>query len=155
MKHSLLCLAALALVGAAPPASPRTRQVEHVRKLVRQLDDNEFEVREKAEKALLALGKKALPQLKQELRAAKNLEPRMRLERIVTALNPVDPLQKRVRALVRELDNDDFDVRTRASLDLLAAGKPALPLMRQELAKARSLEVRRRLEVIISRLERK
>jgi hypothetical protein len=126
-----------------------------MRKLVRQLDDNEFEVREKAEKALIALGKKALPQLKQELRAAKNLEGRMRLQRVVAALTPVDRLQKRVQALVRELDNEAFEVRTRATDELLAEGKPALPSLRQELARARSLEVRRRLEVVIRRLERK
>jgi hypothetical protein len=57
MRHTLLLLLLLAL---PVPAQDEAR----VKQLIQELDDDSFEVRDKAEKALVALGAEAVPQLK-------------------------------------------------------------------------------------------
>jgi len=57
MRHTLLLLLLLAL---PVPAQDEAR----VRQLIQELDDDSFEVRDKAEKALVAIGAEAVPQLK-------------------------------------------------------------------------------------------
>jgi len=57
MRHVLLLLLLLALPA---PAQDEAR----IKQLIQELDDDSFEVRDKAEKALVAIGPEAVPQLK-------------------------------------------------------------------------------------------
>lgn len=59
----------------------------------------------------------------------------------------IDPI--RVAALVELLDDDAFDARQAADRELRRIGKPLLPLLRQEQARATSHEVRDRLTRIV------
>jgi hypothetical protein len=77
----LLCLAAL-LPAAAPPARPSSAEVA---RLLRQLGDDDFDVREAATARLLRAGEAALPALHKALASA-DLEVRHRARRIVAAL---------------------------------------------------------------------
>src|SRR6185436_11311876 len=57
MRHTLLLLLLIAL---PVPAQDDAR----IRQLIQELDDDSFEIRDKAEKALVAIGAEAVPQLK-------------------------------------------------------------------------------------------
>lgn len=63
-----------------------------------------------------------------------------------------DPDSRRVRDLVTRLDDDEFAAREQADRALRQLGKRAVPLLKKELAAARSEEVRKRLERIIDTL---
>jgi WD40 repeat protein len=67
------------------------------------------------------------------------------------SIKPVDP--KRVERLLADLDSDTFAVRERATRELEALAEHALPALRTALADNPSLESRRRLETLLSRLE--
>jgi hypothetical protein len=64
---------------------------------------------------------------------------------------PVDT--KRVERLLAELDSDQFAVREQATAQLKALAEHAEPALRTALAGKPSLEVRRRLEALLERLE--
>jgi WD40 repeat protein len=66
-------------------------------------------------------------------------------------LPPVDPVE--VADLLKSLDSLDFEVRDKAHRRLEQMEERAEPLLRQALAKAPSLEVRRRLELLLDRAE--
>src|SRR5262249_29269984 len=66
---------------AEPPSSPPAPVQVGVRALVRQLDDDDFTTREKAEREIRRLGQDAAPLLRQELTAAASAEVRTRLSR--------------------------------------------------------------------------
>jgi WD40 repeat protein len=69
-------------------------------------------------------------------------------------LRPVSaPDAKRVAALVKDLGDDDFDVRTRATERLVALGEPVAPALRKALATAKDPDVRLRLNVVLRKLE--
>ena len=55
----------------------------------------------------------------------------------------VDP--NKIKALIQQLDDDSFEMREKATKDLIALGATALPQLRQA-AKSRSPEVKRRAE---------
>jgi WD40 repeat protein len=59
---------------------------------------------------------------------------------------------QRVLKLLADLDDDDFDVREKATAELIRMGQPAMGAVRSELATTRSREVRRRAEEIIAKL---
>ncbi len=59
---------------------------------------------------------------------------------------------QRLRALVGDLDDDDFDTRQKASRELERLGPPAEPALRRALQETRSLEVRRRAEDLLARI---
>jgi hypothetical protein len=71
---------------------------------------------------------------------------------VARAAPPQDPGVRRVRALVRQLDDPRYRVRRQADRQLRLLGEAALPLLRAELARTPSLEVYRRLEQIIQHL---
>lgn len=77
----LLCLAAL-LPAAAPPDAPSPADVP---RLIRQLGDDDFEVREAATARLEKIGEPALPELYKAL-ASNDAEVRRRAEIIVAAI---------------------------------------------------------------------
>jgi WD40 repeat protein len=71
-------------------------------------------------------------------------------------LRPVrlpEPEPKRLAALIAELDNDDFAVRTRATAELENLGEAAGPALRRALRDRPSPEVRRRLEGLLEKLQ--
>jgi WD40 repeat protein len=54
--------------------------------------------------------------------------------------------------LIADLDDPSFRVREKAARELQQTGKPAVPLLRERLPQARSLEQRRRMEAVLTRL---
>src|SRR5262249_4773225 len=62
------------------------------------------------------------------------------------AAAPAD--EKRVQQLVKDLDSDQFAVRSKAAEQLDELGEAALPVVRKALKGQLSLEARRRLETI-------
>jgi WD40 repeat protein len=60
----------------------------------------------------------------------------------------------RAAKLLADLDHDDFDVRERASQQLIGIGAGVVPAVRQTFATTKSREVRRRAEEIIAALTR-
>ncbi len=140
----LTALCAAPLVGQPPLDEKR------VAALVRDLGSDRFAERERAEKALRKLGKAALPLLRKELARSKALEQRRRLEKLVREFDPPEVrYRKRLRELLPALSNDRFDVREAATRELVAMGKPAVPLMIEQMQKAGDAEVRRRLEAAV------
>jgi hypothetical protein len=67
------------------------------------------------------------------------------------AAAPPAPLvnRHRVAELLQKLDHDRFDTRQRADQALRQLGKPALPLLRAELERTTSVEVRYRLKRMV------
>jgi WD40 repeat protein len=61
---------------------------------------------------------------------------------------------KRVAKLIVDLDNDDFDVRQKASDDLEAMGAAVVPALRAALDKDPSAEVRNRVTVLLEKLSK-
>jgi WD40 repeat protein len=59
---------------------------------------------------------------------------------------------KRVAKLIADLDNDEFDVRQKASDDLEALGAAVVPALRAALEKDPSAEVRNRLTALLEKL---
>jgi HEAT repeat protein len=69
-------------------------------------------------------------------------------------LRPVaTPDAKRVAALVKDLESNDFEVRSRAAERLAALGEPAAPALREALAAAKDPDLRLRLNVVLRKLE--
>src|SRR5262245_39699443 len=69
-------------------------------------------------------------------------------------LKPVSrPRPAEMRGLIADLDSSRFAVREKAARALLALGEDALPTLRQVLASSPPLEVRRRAEDLIGRIE--
>ncbi|MGH7224725.1 MAG: WD40 repeat domain-containing protein, partial [Gemmataceae bacterium] len=84
-----------------------------------------------------------------ELAAARQTMPWLREH-----LKPVLPADaRRMARLIADLDSDDFTVRERATRDLEALGQPAGPALRKALASKPSLEMRRRIEPIVEKLD--
>jgi hypothetical protein len=62
-----------------------------------------------------------------------------------------EPSEERVRKLLAYLDDDDFDVREKATAELIRMGRAVLGAARSALAASKSREVRRRAEEIIAK----
>jgi hypothetical protein len=80
----LLIASVLGAVGKEKPPPSAKRIAE----LVGNLADDEFVVREKAEKALIAIGKPALARLFKAVRTSGDLEVRRRANRIILQIDP-------------------------------------------------------------------
>jgi hypothetical protein len=142
-----LFLTALGGVGwaAAPPAPDAAR----VGVLVRQLDDDRFRVRERADRALQKCGKAVVPLLRAELARARSPEVRSRLNNILKVLTA----DERVPDLVRLLGDSQNDNRERADYELRRYGKAVVPLLKKQLAdRPLAPEHRQRVERIIADL---
>src|SRR5262249_25848671 len=59
---------------------------------------------------------------------------------------------RRIERLIAELDDDVFEVREKASKELVAAGKGAEPLLRKALEKGPAVEAGRRLRALLDAL---
>jgi hypothetical protein len=60
---------------------------------------------------------------------------------------------KHVEQLIRDLDSEDFETRTKATEELEKFVESAEPVLRKKLAEKPSLEVRQRIKQILSKLE--
>jgi hypothetical protein len=103
------------------------RDQASMKKLLNDLDDNNFAVRENAQKKLLTLGIDALPLLSHALISPTNtLEKKRRLEAIVKSLQPLEkvgPDQKRAMWGIELLEQ--FNTKTsRDLLALIGQGEP-------------------------------
>src|SRR5262249_47678980 len=87
-----------------------------------------------ATKTLTATPKQAVPFLKERLGSAARLE-------------------KEVRALAAALNDPQFKARDKAASDMEALGLPAAFALRQILDEQPALEVRKRVELLLKRLE--
>jgi WD40 repeat protein len=72
-------------------------------------------------------------------------------ERLRLAAPPISPT--RLADLIRDLDNNNFAVRGKASAELEKLGEAAAPALRRALEKPASLEARRRLEALLENCE--
>ena len=61
--------------------------------------------------------------------------------------------QARLARLIADLDDDEFEVREKASAALRALDRGAEPAMRKELVRTTSAEVKRRLEKLLERFD--
>jgi hypothetical protein len=89
-------------------------------------------------------------------RAARRLaaSPKESVPLLAERLRPVAaPGAARLARLLADLDGKGFAVRQRAERELEALGEMAAPALRELLAKKPSLEVRRRIERILAKLE--
>ena len=81
---------------------------------------------------------------------AKQVVPYLR-ERLRPATRPA-VTDDRLARLVRDLDDDAFEVRERATKELDGLGESAAPALRKALANPSSVEARRRLEELLDKL---
>jgi hypothetical protein len=80
--------------------------------------------------------------------------PAQSLPLLAKRLQAVEPVPaKRLNTLIGELDNDDFETRSRASADLARLGLRADRAVRAAFAKTDSQEAKRRLQALIRRLD--
>jgi RNA polymerase sigma factor (sigma-70 family) len=70
----------------------------------------------------------------------------------LTSIKHVDT--KRIERLIADLDDERFQVRTQATKELEGLAEHAVPVLRKALAGKPSLEVTRRLEALLDRLEK-
>jgi RNA polymerase sigma factor (sigma-70 family) len=84
---------------ALGPARPPALDEKQVRRLIAELDDDDFEVREKASAALAKLGSAAAPALRAALKTTTSAEPRRRLEALLTKLDEDHRTAEHRRAL--------------------------------------------------------
>jgi hypothetical protein len=70
-------------------------------------------------------------------------------------LKPVTTDARRIDALIKQLDSDDFEQREQATEELEYHGKIARPQLETALASKPPLEVRRRIEQVLERIPRR
>jgi hypothetical protein len=75
-------------------------------------------------------------------------------DRVKPAKAPVVPEAALVAQYLKDLESDKFAVRQKAAEELEKLGPPVLPALRERLEKKPPLEVARRLEDLIKRLDR-
>lgn len=66
---------------------------------------------------------------------------------------PSDEMGRRVRALVAQLNDDDFKVREAAQLQLLASGRSIVPVLK-EVRGSQPIEAQQRIDAIVGQLEK-
>jgi WD40 repeat protein len=78
--------------------------------------------------------------------------PKQSMPFLTAQLGPVTI--RGVEKLIGQLDDEDFDVRERATRDLIALGRSAEPGLRKAIRNPASAEAKRRLESILERLDK-
>jgi tricorn protease-like protein len=118
----------------------KPREGPNVAKLIADLDDDEFEVREKATKELERAGPAALPELRKVLKGSPSAEVRRRVETLVEKFGGTerDPDGLRLLRVVEVLE---------------AIGTPEARKLLEELAKAPSAEVSEEAQASLARLK--
>jgi hypothetical protein len=108
------------------PTGTKSASPEAIKKLIAEMGDKDFQVRERATRALEALGKAALPALKDAATTATDLEIQRRARQVVTRLEgtqaPQVGVQTRVARLLAAKDSPS-DRQVVAACYLLTAGR--------------------------------
>jgi RNA polymerase sigma factor (sigma-70 family) len=84
---------------------------------------------------LVAASEQAVPLLRQRIKPAESVDA------------------QRVERLIRDLDSDDFQTRTKATEELEKIVDGAEPMLRKTMAEKPSLEMRQRIQQVLSKLE--
>jgi gas vesicle protein len=108
MISSALFLSAAFLISSDDPAKPSPPDARQIQKLIRDLGSDDFEVREKASRALSDAGKVVLPALREALQS-NDAEVRQRARRIM------DAIQSSTAYLRESLKNQDPALRKEAA----------------------------------------
>jgi hypothetical protein len=81
-------------------------------------------------------------------------EPKLALKLMQNRLRPLSAMDaNRMAKALEDLDHERFQVREKATLDLAKLGEMAEPFLRKTLAQPPSLESKRRVEFLLSRLD--
>lgn len=113
----------------------------HVRRLIAQLDDERFTVRERATKELAELGDAAEPLLREQLSTTKSPEVGQRIEVLLDALRHTSSDADVLRALrAAEVLERIGTPDARAALQELAAGTPSAKVKDRALGAVRRLD---------------
>lgn len=113
---------------------------EKLKQLIADLDDQNFEKRQRAQKALADLGDLAEPALRAALKRAPSLEVRRRVETLLEQIKPIPrtrPAQLRELRCVGILERIDTP-EARTLLERLARGNPHSELTREVVRTLRS-----------------
>jgi hypothetical protein len=121
-----------AALGKAPPKEELTP--EKLQQLWKDLASPDALVSVPASASLIAGPKESIPFLAKQLEGA-----------------PLTDDEKRIAKLVKDLDDDDFFVRERASADLTKMGAIAVPPLQKALKETGSVEVARRITAILGK----
>jgi hypothetical protein len=108
--------------AAAPPAACDEARVSE---LLRQLDDDDFFVRNNADKELRSMGKAVLPRLMAERVLTDSVEVRHRIDKMTASLTQAE----RLSGWVRLLNHSDARCRDKADQTLRQACPAALPAL--------------------------
>ncbi|MBL8792600.1 MAG: HEAT repeat domain-containing protein [Planctomycetia bacterium] len=146
--------------SAEPDSSDRAR----IARLIGQLGNDDFKVREAAGKELEKIGVPALKPLEEALKST-DAEVRRRAEDLLDKIGSHDPAFKQallerkqmaqIASLIAQLDNAQFALRESASQGLVNIGVPALVALKKTAADpAAPLEVRTRVRNLITRIEK-
>src|SRR5262245_54848910 len=133
---TLTCVAVAA--GAPPKKEPAAKpplSAEERETLWRQLRGGDARTAYQAIGALIGAPEQSVPFLKQHVRPEPGIDPR------------------HVAALITDLDSKSFAKRQSASEELDEMGETVESALREALARRPSLEVRRRIRVLLERLE--
>src|SRR5262249_42304644 len=122
-----------------------TRPVDtkRIERLIANLDDGRFQVRERATRELEALAERAAPALHKALAGKPSREARRRLEALLDRLDGASPSAETVRQ-IRVVEALEFigNPEARRLLDQLAAGPPETRLTQEAKAAAGRLAKR-------------
>jgi hypothetical protein len=144
-RGTLALIVALVIFTTAVAVAPPPLDAARVAALVKKLDADAFRTRQKADDALRALGRPALPFIRGELARARSFEVCHRLRLIEQHLTADD----NVAELVKLLGHSDKKLHQHAGQALRNGGTSALPALRRELDKDLSPEQRKRLKKVI------
>jgi hypothetical protein len=135
---------------------PATNDPEKLAQWIKDLDADDFQVREKASAELAKLRELAESSLQKTLQNTSSVEVKKRAERLLGALGGTvaesTADEKRVAALIKDLDDANFATRETASRELEAIGKGAEPALKEVMERAISLDLRRRVERLLQKL---
>ncbi len=113
---ALVALLAIGRASAAPSAPSKQIDEERIAALVRNLDANQYAIREAASEELLRVGEPALPAIKAALATSPSLEVKNRCERLVLRIIPWGDLPhelslERLMKVVKDVNGANDPVR--------------------------------------------
>jgi hypothetical protein len=141
------------LQGAAPPCR---RDPARLRALVRQLDDDDYKARERAEQHLSELAEADVPALRKALAAATSAEVRRRLGRVIRRLAVSERRIQRRKEVLRLLTSmwSGGNKRLEASLRQIVELSPEdFRLLREAVGDIANPRQRKQTQVIVDYLD--
>ncbi|NBO91522.1 MAG: HEAT repeat domain-containing protein [Planctomycetia bacterium] len=133
--------------AAAPPTRIDSSKVSQ---LLRQLDDDEFDVRQTADFELRRMGKPVIPYLREEQLRTPSLEVRDRINKIVRDLRA----DEKIPDLIQQLNHRDARFRNHAIYSLNRLTTDQLPALEAALQRGISQEAKQVLQQVIAELRR-